>query len=183
MQCQQWVWNFQSLTECTAAIPVSCLSLSWKRIPWQLLQESNRWWVVINDTRAPGADGQCQAYHYHHQLPVMRSTTTGLYGNKTRTRLFISRKEVNQIYIDYPLYPCSFLLFDNIFIKSEIMIPVEMGQRPGPTPAKTVVCVFPPFLRQGHCSGVLGGTVVVFTVQCSRLANCCYQPQSPEQWT
>ena len=66
--------------------------------------------------------------------------TTGLYRNKTRTRLFISRKEVNHIL--HRLYPCSFLLCDNIFanVLSEIMISTKMGQRPGPAPTKTEVC-------------------------------------------
>lgn len=39
----------------------------------------------------------------------------------------------------------------------EVLIPFKMGQSPAPALAKTVV-FFPPFLRQGHCSSVLGGT-------------------------
>ena len=97
--------------------------------------------------------------------------TTGLYRNKTRTRLFISRKEVNQI---HRLYPCSFLLCDNIFanVLSEIMISTKMGQRPGPAPTKTEVC----FLFSRHfCVKVIARVFSsarwlcsVFSAQCGQ---------------
>ena len=85
---------------------------------------------------APGADGQCQAYHYHHQLPVMRSTQQGFMETKQEQDCSsVVKKSIRYVYIDYPLYPCSFLC-DNIFVNvlSEIMIPIQMGQRPGPAP-------------------------------------------------
>ena len=71
------------------------LVISRYRIPGHVTlscKESNRWWVVINDS---GADGQCQAYHYHHQLPGTAEYT------RTLWKQIISRKQVDQIFSDF----------------------------------------------------------------------------------
>ena len=102
--------------------------------------------------------------------------TTGLYRNKTRTRLFISRKEVNQIYIDYTrvlFFYVTIYFFYNIF-RYECFIrdndPYRDGSKPGPCSLvrlRYVFCFPAIFASRSllECSPQHGGCV-----QCSVLS-------------
>ena len=94
------------------------LVISRYRIPWprdSILQgrspTGDGLWLMT-----PGADGQCQAYHYHHQLPGTAEYTGTLW------KQIISRKQVDQIFSDFIhilhqtlFYPCSLNLCDIVF--------------------------------------------------------------------
>ena len=59
----------------------------------------------------PGADGQCQAYHYHHQLPGTAEYTGTLW------KQIISRKQDDQIVSDF-IHILHKTLILSMFIKS-----------------------------------------------------------------
>ena len=81
----------------------SRVSLSWNRIPAGSLQESNRWWVVINDSCGSGGRWSVSGISLSSPAASNAEYTTGLYRNKTRTRLFIASVVKKSIiyYIDY----------------------------------------------------------------------------------
>ena len=144
---------------------------------------------MINDSRAPGADGQCQAYHYHHQLPVMRSTQQGFIETKQEQDCSSVVKKSIIYYIDYTrvlFFYVTIYFFYNIF-RYECFIrdndPYRDGSKTGPCSLvrlRYVFCFPAIFASRSllECSPQHGGCVQCSV--CPALANCCYQPQ-PEQ--
>ena len=93
---------------------------------------------MINDSCGSGGRWSVSGISLSSPAASNAEYTTGLYGDKTRTRLFISRKEVNQIYIDYTrvlFFYVTIYFFYNIF-RYECFIrdndPYRDGSKTGP---------------------------------------------------